>query len=83
MLILEGHNMFYKIIIKGGFGNKTVWLSLDQMAKLFDRDKSVISRLIKNALSEELNSSTVVKFATVQKEVNREVTRDIEYYNLD
>ena len=62
----------------------TVWLSLDQMAMLFGRDKSVISRHIKNALSEELKEiSTVAKFATVQKEGNRTVTRDIEYYNLD
>ena len=61
----------------------TVWLSLDQMAKLFDRDKSVISRHIKNVLEEELDSSTVAIFATVQKEGGREVTRNIEYYNLD
>lgn len=33
----------------------TVWLSLDQMVKLFDRDKSVISRHIKNAFAEELD----------------------------
>lgn len=61
----------------------TVWLSLDQMAKLFDRDKSVISRHIKNALKEEVNDSTVAFFATAQKEGEREVVRDIEYYNLD
>ncbi len=61
----------------------TVWLSIEQMATLFDRDKSVISRHIKNAFSEELDNSTVAKFATVQKEGDREVTRDIEYYNLD
>lgn len=53
------------------------------MSRLFDRDKSVISRHIKNALEEELENSTVAKFATVQKEGNRNVTRDIEYYNLD
>ncbi len=61
----------------------TVWLSLDQMVKLFDRDKSVISRHIKNAFAEELDDSTVAKFATVQKEGKREVSRDIEYYDLD
>ena len=53
------------------------------MARLFDRDKSVISRHIKNAFSEELEDSTVAKFATVQKEGDREVIREIEYYNLD
>ena len=63
--------------------DETVWLSLEQMAKLFDRDKSVISRHIKNVLEEELDSSTVANFATVQKEGTREVTRNIEYYNLD
>lgn len=63
--------------------DETVWLSLEQMARLFDRDKSVISRHIKNAFSEELEDSTVAKFATVQKEGDREVIREIEYYNLD
>lgn len=62
--------------------DETVWLSLEQMARLFDRDKSVISRHIKNAFSEELEDSTVAKFATVQKEGDREVIREIEYYNL-
>lgn len=48
----------------------TVWLSLSQMAELFDRDKSTISRHIKNIFEEgELEkSSTVAKFATVQSE---------------
>ena len=63
--------------------DETVWLSLEQMAKLFDRDKSVISRHIKNVLEEELDSSTVANFATVQKEGTREVTRNTQYYNLD
>ena len=53
------------------------------MTKLFDRDKSVISRHIKNAFEEELDNSTVAKFATVQIEGNRKITRNIEYYNLD
>lgn len=65
--------------------NETVWLSLDQMAELFGRDKSTISRHIRNVFSEgELSeSATVANFATVQMEGNREVTRDITYYNLD
>lgn len=63
--------------------DETVWLSLEQMTKLFDRDKSVISRHIKNILKEELDSSTVANFATVQKEGNRKIIRSIEYYNLD
>ncbi len=63
--------------------DETVWLSLEQMSKLFDRDKSVISRHINKVLKEELDESTVAFFATVQKEGEREVTRNIEYYNLD
>lgn len=67
------------------FDGDTVWLSLDQMAKLFQRDKSTISRHIKNIFSEgELRQeATVAKFAAVQTEGNRSVSRDIEYYNLD
>ncbi len=67
------------------FDEDTVWLSLEQMAELFQRDKSTISRHIKNIFSEgELrHDSTVAKYATVQMEGNRSVSRDIEYYNLD
>ncbi|MBI2521838.1 MAG: virulence RhuM family protein [Bdellovibrio sp.] len=63
----------------------TVWLSLNQMAELFDRDKSVISKHIKNIFEEsELQESrTVAKFATVQKEGPREISREIEHFNLD
>ena len=64
---------------------ESVWLTLNQMCNLFDRDKSVVSRHIRNIYNEgelELNS-TVAKNATVQKEGNREVLREIEYYNLD
>ncbi len=67
------------------FDEDTVWLSLDQMAELFQRDKSTISRHIKNIFTEgELRQeATVAKFATVQTEGNRQVTREIDYYNLD
>ena len=79
IILFEDQN----VKIEVNMTDDTVWLSLDQMAKLFDRDKSVISRHIKNVLEEELDSSTVANFATVQKEGGREVTRNIEYYNLD
>ena len=72
-----------KVKLKVNMKDETVWLSLEQMAKLFDRDKSVISRHIKNSIKEELDSSVVAKFATVQKEGNRKIIRSIEYYNLD
>ena len=60
-----------------------VWLSRNQMAELFDRDIKTIGKHINNALREELDNSTVAKFATVQNEGGREVERLIEYYNLD
>lgn len=65
--------------------NETVWLSLNQLAELFQRDKSVISKHIKNLFDEgELQENrTVAKFATVQNEGSRTVARDIVYYNLD
>ena len=63
--------------------DETVWLTRNQMAELFDRDVKTIGKHISNALKEELDGSTVAKFATVQTEGNREVTREIEYYNLD
>ena len=65
--------------------NETVWLSLDQIAELFQRDKSTISRHIKNVFEEGelLRAATVAKNTTVQREGEREVSREIEYYNLD
>jgi len=64
---------------------ETVWLTLNQMASLFSKDKSVISRHIRNVFYEkELNrDSTVAKFATVQIEGNRRIERELEYYDLD
>ncbi len=63
----------------------TVWLTLNQMAQLFNRDKSVISRHLSNIYKEgELSQeATVAKNATVQIEAGRKVLRDIDYYNLD
>lgn len=64
--------------------DETVWLNRNQIATLFDRDVKTIGKHINNALKDELASlPTVAKFATVQKEGNRMVTREIEYYNLD
>ena len=65
--------------------NETVWLSLNQMAMLFDRDKSVISRHIRDVFREhELSKeATIAKNATVQIEGGRVIVRQIDYYNLD
>jgi hypothetical protein len=64
---------------------ETIWMSLEQLAVLFERDKSVISRHIRNIYSNnELDYiSTVAKNATVQQEGNRFIKREILYYNLD
>lgn len=63
----------------------SIWLSLNQIAEIFDKDKSVISRHLKNIYKEgELaKEATVAKNATVQTEAGRKVKRAIEYYNLD
>ncbi|MDP2863109.1 MAG: RhuM family protein [Desulfobacterales bacterium] len=76
----DGHT---RIEVK--FKGETAWLSLNQMAELFQRDKSVISKHIRNVFAEgELTEdSTVAKLATVQKEGSREVSREIEFYNLE
>ena len=64
------------------FDSETVWLSIDQMAVLYQRDKSTISRHIKNVFEEgELTKDSVVaKFATTASDGK---TYQVEYYNLD
>ena len=64
--------------------DESVWLNRNQIAELFGRDVKTIGKHINNSLREELvGLPTVAKFATVQKEGNRMVTRYVEYYNLD
>lgn len=62
--------------------NETVWLSQNQMAELFQRDKSTISRHIKNIFEErELDKNSVVaKIATTAADGK---SYDVEYYSLD
>ena len=79
IIIFENQNVKLEVNMK----DETVWLNTEQMAKLSDREYKTIRKHINNALKEELDNSTVAKFATVQKEGNRDVTRKIEYYNLD
>ena len=63
---------------------ETVWLNRQQLSILFDRDVKTIGKHVNNALKEELAGlATVAKFATVQNEGGRTVTRQVEYYNLD
>ena len=65
--------------------NDTLWLTLDNLSELYQRDKSTISRHLRNIFDEgELDkSSTVANFATVQNEGGRAVKRYVDYYNLD
>ena len=67
------------------FEGDTFWLSLNQIADLFEKDKSVISRHLRNIYADgELDrNATVAKNATVQIEADRQVKREIEFYNLD
>ena len=76
IILFENQDVKLEVNMK----DETVWLSLDQMARLFDRDKSVISRHIKNALEEELDNSVVAKFATTARDGK---TYQVDYYNLD
>jgi len=71
--------------LRGDYSNETIWANLNQIADLFDVDKSGISRHIRNIFSSgELDKKrTVAKFATVQTEGKRNIERDIEYYDLD
>ncbi len=65
--------------------NQTVWLTQDQIALLFEKDRTVITRHIKNIYEEgELEeNATSAKFTQVQKEGKREIARIIQFYNLD
>lgn len=62
----------------------TVWLSQKQMSLLFDVNVPAINKHIKNIIKDgELDSSTISKMETVQKEGKREIKREIEFYSLD
>ena len=65
--------------------DETVWLSQAQLVDLFGSSKANVSEHIRNIYAEgEVNKETTVrKFRTVQKEGARQVSREIEYYNLD
>ena len=77
IILFENQNVKLEVNMK----DETVWLSIDQMSKLFNRDKSVISRHIKTAMNEELsNNSVVAKFATTASDV-KEIIRVINDYS--
>lgn len=76
IIIFENQAVKLEVNLK----DENVWLTLDQMAELFDRNKSVISRHIKNVLDEELDSSVVAKYATTASDGK---SYQVNYYNLD
>ncbi len=82
LVIFNDENL--ELEVKVDNDNETVWLTQKQMAELFDVTTDNISLHIKNIIKEgELDNSTSEESSVVQKEGNREVTRNIKYYNLD
>jgi len=83
IIIYEGDDGESRIEVR--FKGETAWLTQAQLVELFQSSKANISEHIKNIYAEkELTpKATVRKFRTVQKEGGREVSRDIEHYNLD
>jgi len=83
ILLFENQEIKLEVNMK----DETMWLSLYQMSELFGRDKSVISRHIKNVFNEnELDNTVVAKFATTTKHgalEGKTQTHMIDYYNLD
>ena len=83
IILFENQGVKLEVSLK----DETVWLNLEQIAELFERDKSVISRHIKNALAEELKDEQVIaKFATTTKHgaiEGKTQTHIVDYYNLD
>jgi len=83
IIIYEGDDGNSRVEVR--FEGETAWLTQAQLVELFGSSKANISEHIKHIFEEnELDRDSVVrKFRTVQKERDREVSRDIEHYNLD
>ena len=84
IILFENQNVKLEVNMK----DETVWLSLEQLATLFDRDRTVIKRHINNIFKEEeLNANEVcAKFAHTTAHgalASKTQTREIDYYNLD
>ena len=76
------HDGAFELDVRVSTSENTVWLTLDQIASLFEKDKSTVSRHIKNIFSEgELNRGAVVaNYATTASDGK---TYQVAYYNLD
>ena len=76
------HDGAFELNVQVSASENTVWLTLDQIASLFEKDKSTVSRHIKNIFSEgELDIEAVVaNYATTASDGK---TYQVGYYNLD
>ena len=86
IILFQSEDGMVRLPVSIDASSQDVWLTRNEMAKLYDRDVKTVGKHINNALKEELLNApyaTVAKFATVQKEGARSVTRNIEYYCLD
>lgn len=83
IIIYQTHNDEQKIKVR--IEDENVWLTQKLIAELFDVSVPTVNEHLKNIFSETelIKSSTIRKFRIVQKEGNREISRDIEHYNLD
>jgi hypothetical protein len=74
-----------KVVVEIFVQNETVWLTQQKIADLFGVDRTVVTKHLKNIFTEEelQKEATCANFAQVQKEGERTVTRNIEFYNLD
>lgn len=82
IILFENQEVKLEVSMK----DETVWLNAEQMAALFGRDSKTIRKHITNALEEELDDSTVAKFATTTKHgaiKEKTQTHMVDYYNLD
>ena len=84
IILFENQDVKLEVNLK----DETVWLSLEQMAKLFERDRTVITRHINNIFkNQELNKDEVcAKFAHTTEHGairGKKQTRELDYYNLD
>ena len=76
IVLFENQNVKLEVNMK----DESVWLNREQLSILFDGDVKTIGKHINYALKEELDSSTVAKFATTAKDGK---TYQVEYYNFD
>lgn len=85
LVLFESSDGEVKLDVTVDVNDEEVWLTKDQIALLFGRDRTVIGRHISNMYreGEVPRAATSAKFAQVQTEGERQVERQVEYYNLD